>query len=33
VTSIMRKLGVRRRADAARIAKRTALEEGTPSFE
>ena len=31
VTSIMRKLGVRRRADAARLAKRTMLEEGATS--
>jgi DNA-binding CsgD family transcriptional regulator len=31
VTSIMRKLGVRRRADAARLARRTMLEEGAPS--
>jgi DNA-binding NarL/FixJ family response regulator len=30
VSSIMRKLGVRRRADAARVARKPALEEGTP---
>jgi DNA-binding NarL/FixJ family response regulator len=30
VSSIMRKLGVRRRADAARIAAKTALQERTP---
>jgi DNA-binding NarL/FixJ family response regulator len=30
VSSIMRKLGVRRRADAARVARKPALKEGTP---
>jgi DNA-binding NarL/FixJ family response regulator len=30
VSSIMRKLGVRRRADAARLARKTMLEEGAP---